>query len=78
MRVELGSAACRAVDALANEGEVVVATRGIRDSRAAIGGDVQLGAIAHAAAINADTAALPAARCNASSETPRSGASWRS
>src|SRR5690349_14982519 len=43
--------------ALANEGEVVAAARSIGDSGAAIGGDVESGGVADAAAVNRDRAA---------------------
>src|SRR5215217_231248 len=44
-------------NALADEGEVVVAAGGVRDRGAAVGGDAQLGRVADAAAIDSDVAA---------------------
>ena len=43
-------------NALADEGEVVIATRGVRDRGAAVGGDAQLGRVGDAAAIDANIA----------------------
>src|SRR4051794_21231877 len=44
-------------NALADEGEVVIAAGGVRDGGAAVGGDAQLGAVGDGAAINANIAA---------------------